>query len=91
VTFNHKNVELSRRKFFIVERENAFIKSSPVDEYHLPQMNSEKVLFWVQETAFRGTIFHYRKSKFPSNFSSAEGWKSYFLVINLKCTSNMKN
>jgi hypothetical protein len=24
------------------ERENAFFKSSPVDEYHLPQMNSEK-------------------------------------------------
>jgi hypothetical protein len=22
---------------------NAFFKSSPVDEYHLPQMNSEKV------------------------------------------------
>jgi hypothetical protein len=28
-----------------VERENAFFKSSPVDEYHLPQMNSEKVFF----------------------------------------------
>jgi hypothetical protein len=26
-----------------VERENAFFKSSPVGEYHLPQMNSEKV------------------------------------------------
>jgi hypothetical protein len=23
----------------------AFFKSSPVDEYHLPQMNSEKVAF----------------------------------------------
>jgi hypothetical protein len=30
-----------------VERENAFFKSSPVDEYHLPQMNSEKVFFCV--------------------------------------------
>jgi hypothetical protein len=29
----------------IVERENAFFKSSPVDEYHLLQMNSEKVFF----------------------------------------------
>jgi hypothetical protein len=29
----------------IVERENAFFKSSPVDEYHLPQKNSEKVCF----------------------------------------------
>jgi hypothetical protein len=28
-----------------VERENAFFKSSPVGEYHLPQMNSEKVFF----------------------------------------------
>jgi hypothetical protein len=24
-----------------VEQENAFFKSSPVDEYHLPQMNSD--------------------------------------------------
>jgi hypothetical protein len=32
-----------------VERENAFFKSSPVDEYHLPQMISEKV-FWVHHT-----------------------------------------
>jgi hypothetical protein len=30
-----------------VERENAFFKSSPVDEYHLPQMNSEKVFLDV--------------------------------------------
>jgi hypothetical protein len=29
----------------IVKREKTFFKSSPVDEYHLPQMNSEKVLF----------------------------------------------
>jgi hypothetical protein len=28
-----------------VERENAFFKSSLVDEYHLPQMNSEKKYF----------------------------------------------
>jgi HSP90 family molecular chaperone len=28
-----------------VERENAFFKSSPVNEYHLPQMNSEKKNF----------------------------------------------
>jgi hypothetical protein len=28
-----------------VERENAFFKSSPVSEYHLPQMNSEKFFF----------------------------------------------
>jgi hypothetical protein len=28
-----------------VERENAFFKSSPVDEFHLPQINSEKVFF----------------------------------------------
>jgi hypothetical protein len=33
-----------------VERENAFYKSSPVDEYHLPEMNSEKVFFGVYET-----------------------------------------
>jgi hypothetical protein len=31
----------------IVERKNAFIKSSPVDEYHLPRMNSEKVFLGV--------------------------------------------
>jgi hypothetical protein len=30
-----------------VERENAFFKSSPIAEYHLPQMNFEKVLFGV--------------------------------------------
>jgi hypothetical protein len=42
VTFNHKNGKLKRRKNCIVEWENAFFKSSPVDEYHLPQMNSEK-------------------------------------------------
>jgi hypothetical protein len=45
VTFNHKNGETKRkekrRKNCIVERENAFFKSSPVDEYHLPQMNSD--------------------------------------------------
>jgi hypothetical protein len=29
----------------IVEWENAFFKSSPVVEYHLPQMNFEKVFF----------------------------------------------
>jgi hypothetical protein len=45
VTFNHKNGELERRKNCIVERKNAFFKSSPVDEYHLPQMNSEKIFF----------------------------------------------
>jgi hypothetical protein len=28
-----------------VEGKNAFFKSSPVDEYHLPQMNSGKVFF----------------------------------------------
>jgi hypothetical protein len=33
VTFNHKNGE--------------FCKSSPVDEYHLPQMNSEKYFLGV--------------------------------------------
>jgi hypothetical protein len=32
-----------------VERENAFFKSSPVDEYHLPQINSEKVFFGCSE------------------------------------------
>jgi hypothetical protein len=32
----------------IVERENAFFKSSTVDEYHLPQMVSEEVFFWKQ-------------------------------------------
>jgi hypothetical protein len=31
-----------------VERENAFFKSSPVDEYHLPQMNSKKVFLGVR-------------------------------------------
>jgi hypothetical protein len=45
VTFNHNNGELLRRKICIMERENAFFKSSPVDENHLPQMNSEKVFF----------------------------------------------
>jgi hypothetical protein len=35
-----------------VERENAFFKSSPVDEYHLPQTNSEKVLFDVAHFPF---------------------------------------
>jgi hypothetical protein len=40
-----------RRKNCIVERENAFVKSSTVDEYHLPQMNSEKVFFWCNEVA----------------------------------------
>jgi hypothetical protein len=28
----------------------------------------------------RGTIFHYGKSKFSSNFSSAEVWKWFFLL-----------
>jgi hypothetical protein len=36
---------VKRRKNCIVERENAFFKSSPVDKYHLPQINSEKVCF----------------------------------------------
>jgi hypothetical protein len=31
----------------IVERENAFFKSSSVDEYNLPQMNSEKFFLGV--------------------------------------------
>jgi hypothetical protein len=30
------------------EMGNAFFKSSPVDEYHLPQINSEKVFFSVE-------------------------------------------
>jgi hypothetical protein len=47
VTFSHKNGELKRRRNCIVERENAFFKSSPVDEYHLPQMNSENVFFAI--------------------------------------------
>jgi hypothetical protein len=33
----------------IVEREDAFFKSSPVDEYHLPQMNSEKLILGVAQ------------------------------------------
>jgi hypothetical protein len=45
VTFNHKNREFQRIKNCIVERGNALFKSSPVDEYHLSQMNSEKVFF----------------------------------------------
>jgi hypothetical protein len=49
VTFIHKNRELQRRKNCTVERENAIFKSSPVDEYHLPQMNSEKVFFGCTE------------------------------------------
>jgi hypothetical protein len=44
VTFNHKNGKLKRRKNNIVEREKAFFKSSPVDEYHQPQMNSDFLL-----------------------------------------------
>jgi hypothetical protein len=31
-----------------VERENVFFKSSSVDEYHLPQMNSKKVFLGVR-------------------------------------------
>jgi hypothetical protein len=30
-----------------VQRENAFFKTSPVDKYHLAQMNFEKSFFWV--------------------------------------------
>jgi hypothetical protein len=42
----------------IVERENAFFKSSPVDKYHLPQMNSEKVFLgvWCQKSGKATTI-----------------------------------
>jgi hypothetical protein len=29
----------------MMERENVFFKSSPEDEYHLPQINFEKVYF----------------------------------------------
>jgi hypothetical protein len=35
-----------------VGRENAFFKSSPVDEYHLPQMNSEKVFLGCRGSGF---------------------------------------
>jgi hypothetical protein len=38
-----------------MERENAFFKSSLVDEYHLPQMNSEKVFFWVKKSEYVGS------------------------------------
>jgi hypothetical protein len=41
VTFNHKKESYKEDKT-VSERGNAFFKSSPVDEYHLPQMNSEK-------------------------------------------------
>jgi hypothetical protein len=49
VTSNHfyesyEVIKFWRRKNCIVERENAFFQSSPVDEYHLPQMNFEKDL-----------------------------------------------
>jgi hypothetical protein len=53
VTFDYKNGGFKRRKYCIVERENAFFKSSPLDEYHLPQMNSEKVFFWVHSIMVR--------------------------------------
>jgi hypothetical protein len=53
-------MEKKRRKSCIVERENAFFKSSLVDEYHLPQMNSEKVFFLgavTQKTFLRRATF----------------------------------
>jgi hypothetical protein len=37
-----------------VERENAFFKSSPVDKYHLPQMNSEEDIFECSITHITG-------------------------------------
>jgi hypothetical protein len=43
-TFHISYVE---SKNCIVERENAFFKSSPVDEYHLP--HSEKSFFWCAD------------------------------------------
>jgi hypothetical protein len=47
-SFAQKKITVYKEeKHCIVERENAFFKSYPVDENHLPQMNSEKCFFWV--------------------------------------------
>jgi hypothetical protein len=48
VTFNHENWEFQRRKYCITDREKVFLISSLVDEYHLPQMNSEKVFLGIR-------------------------------------------
>jgi hypothetical protein len=40
-----------------VERENAFFQSSPVDEYHMPQMNTENVFFGVAQQIKRIKLF----------------------------------
>jgi hypothetical protein len=70
VTFNHKNGEVQIRKNCIVERENAFFKSSPVDEYHLPQMNSEKDFFARKHENLR---IKFQKNFFEfSNFNIVE-------------------
>jgi hypothetical protein len=52
----------------MVERENAFFKSSPVDEYHLPQMHSEKGCMEVLKFHFQ--ILKFRK--FGVGFSGKE-------------------
>jgi hypothetical protein len=61
-----------------VERENAILKSSPVDEYHLPQMNSEKVFFGCTSTSIFSCIldkvFHLsrHRRKAESNILAAK-------------------
>jgi hypothetical protein len=58
-----------------VERENAFFKSSPVDEYHLPQMNSEKVFFGC---SLNRTTLTADSSLFPSKDNDFQNGMQFF-------------
>jgi hypothetical protein len=59
------------KKTCIVEWEIAFFKSSPVDEYHPPQMNSEKVFFMCTEPKLAQTHTPTKLCS-PQNFSSLD-------------------
>jgi hypothetical protein len=59
---------MERRKNCFAERENAFFKSSPEDEYHLPKMNSEKVFFGVWTPTVVNLVGVCPKNIYVSNF-----------------------
>jgi hypothetical protein len=66
-----------------VERENAFFKSSPVDENHLPPMNSEKVCFWVygiQNFGFLAFIGTELVSRQISATATARDRRNFFIA-----------
>jgi hypothetical protein len=56
-----------------VEWKNTFFKSSPVDEYHMAQMNSEKVFFGCIEFSKvqKITKIHQKVKEHDENFASA--------------------